>query len=118
MHALCVHICDIGLGVQFVNFLINYWILQFPPFRQQFASLLSGGTLTDKQTIKMQLSNTADFGSALSAIAAGLHLGIVEHIEESASLYGCSISNHHICLLVKSLVSSSSVLVWELVLLW
>ena len=73
--------------------------------RQQFASLLSGGTLTDKQTIKVQLSNTADFGSALSAIAAGLHLGIVEHIEESASLYGCSISNHHICLLVKSLVS-------------
>lgn len=73
--------------------------------RQQFASLLSGGTLTDKQTIKVQLSNTADFASALSAIAAGLHLGIVEHIEESASLYGCSISNHHICLLVKSLVS-------------
>ena len=76
-------------------------------FRQQFASLLSGGTLTDKQTIKVQLSNTADFGSALSAIAAGLHMGIVEHIEESASLCGCSISNHHICLLVKSLVSSN-----------
>ena len=76
-------------------------------FRQQFASLLSGGTLTDKQTIKVQLSNTADFGSALSAVAAGLHLGIVEHIEESASLYGCSISNHHICLLVKSLVSGN-----------
>ena len=81
----------------------------FSSSRQQYASLLSGGTLTDKQTIKVQLSNTVDFGSALSAIAAGLHLGIVEHIEESASLYGCSISNHHICLLVKSLVSSSAV---------
>ena len=74
-------------------------------YRQQFASLLSGGTLTDKQTIKVQLSKTVDFGSALSAIAAGLHLGIVERIEESASLYGSSISNHHVCLLVKSLVS-------------
>jgi hypothetical protein len=80
--------------------------------RQQFASLLSGGTLTDKQTIKVQLSNTGDFGSALSSIAAGLHLGIVEHIEESASLYGSSISNHHICLLVKSLVSLAFVVTY------
>ena len=94
-------ICDCST----IRLQLNITLGTFFTPRQQFASLLSGGTLTDKQTIKVQLSNTADFASALSAIAAGLHLGIVEHIEESASLYGSSISNHHICLLVKSLVS-------------
>jgi hypothetical protein len=74
-------------------------------FRQQFASLLSGGTLTNEQIIKVRLSSTRDFDSALSTIATGLHLDIVNQIEECASLYGYSASNHHICLLIKSLVS-------------
>lgn len=52
----------------------------------------------------MKLTNTADFGSALEVLSAALHMVVVEHIEDSASLYGCSIAQHHVCLLVKAQV--------------
>ncbi len=54
---------------------------------------------------QLTLTNTASFAQALQAISSTLHVGLVEQIEESASLYGCSISNHHVCLLVKGMVS-------------
>ena len=55
------------------------------------------------------LSKTADYDSALAAIASGLHLVVLEQIESSASLHGTSVANHHVCLLVKSAVSSPSI---------
>jgi len=78
------------------------FICPVPCSQQQFASMLSSGGLCDTQTIKAPLVNTADFGAALSAIVTALHLTVLENIDESASLYGCSIANQHVCLLVKS----------------
>ena len=59
---------------------------------------------TYEYSIQVQLSKTADFSSALTAIVTILNMVEVERIEDNASLYGCSISGHHVCLLVKALV--------------
>ena len=50
------------------------------------------------------MTKVPGFSEVLTAITSSLHLSIVENIENTASLYGCSISNHHICLLVKEAV--------------
>ncbi len=44
--------------------------------------------------------------SALFAIVQHLHLGIIEQLGDSASLYGSSIASHHVCILVKAIVST------------
>ena len=62
-------------------------------------------THTHTHTIQAALANTPDFDAALSGIAIALHLTVLEHIDNSASLYGCSIANQHVCFLVKSGVS-------------
>ncbi|KAL5479765.1 hypothetical protein EMCRGX_G023338 [Ephydatia muelleri] len=64
--------------------------------------MLSGGSLCETKSLKAALSKTADYDSALAAIASGLHLVVLEKIENSASLHGTSVANHHVCLLVKS----------------
>jgi len=53
---------------------------------------------------QLKLSRVPDFPTALSAISTLLHMVVVEHIDNSASLYGCSIKQHHVCLLVKTQV--------------
>ena len=64
------------------------------------------------------MSKTADYDSALAAIASGLHLVVLEKIENSASLHGTSVANHHVCLLVKSAVSYTSFQLINDLLLW
>ena len=59
---------------------------------------------TYEYSIQVQLSKTADFSSALTATVTIFNMVEVERIEDNASLYGCSISGHHVCLLVKALV--------------
>ena len=54
--------------------------------------------------LQVTLTNTPDLSSALNLIVLRLHLVMVEQIEDSASLYGCSISGHHICFLIKAQV--------------
>ncbi len=55
--------------------------------------------------LQVKYSQTADFSSALAAIVATLHLVVVEKIDQSASLYGSSITSHHICILIKAQVN-------------
>jgi AP-3 complex subunit delta-1 len=77
------------------------FICPMPCVNQHFSTLLGSGSLCDTQTVNVSLSNVVDFSAALQTITQGLHLSIVEHIDNSASLYGCSITSQHICLLVK-----------------
>ena len=49
---------------------------------------------TYEYSIPVQLSKTADFSSALTAIVTILTMVEVERIEDNASLYGCFISGH------------------------
>ena len=53
------------------------------------------------------MTKVAGFSEVLAVITSSLHLSVVENIENTASLYGCSISNHHICLLVKEAVGTT-----------
>ena len=75
--------------------------------------MLSGGGLCDTQSAKVKLTNTPDFGSALVVLSSALHMVVVEQIDNSASLYGCSIAQHHVCLLVKAQVRRVCVLVYS-----
>ncbi len=56
-------------------------------------------------SLQIKLAKTGGFSVALATISAAFHMVVVEHIEDSASLYGCSIAQHHVCLLVKAQVS-------------
>jgi AP-3 complex subunit delta-1 len=77
------------------------FICPIPCANQHFSTLLSGGSLCDTQTVNVSVTKVAGFSEVLAVITSSLHLSVVENIENTASLYGCSISNHHICLLVK-----------------
>ena len=58
---------------------------------------------------QLTLTNTGDFLSALRVIVQTLHLRVIEQMGDSASLYGSSIASHHICILVKAVVSAWNV---------
>uniref|UniRef100_A0A1X7VV93 AP-3 complex subunit delta Mu C-terminal domain-containing protein n=1 Tax=Amphimedon queenslandica TaxID=400682 RepID=A0A1X7VV93_AMPQE len=70
--------------------------------QDRFAALLSSGNLSETVSVKCNFTKTSTFFGSLSAIMTTLHLSIVEQSSDSASLYGCSIAGHHICILVKS----------------
>ena len=57
--------------------------------------------------VQVSPTKTSSFGHCLSHICALLHLFVVERVEDSASLYGSSIQKHHVCVLVKSAVSTN-----------
>ncbi|XP_014217079.1 AP-3 complex subunit delta-1 [Copidosoma floridanum] len=61
--------------------------------------LLKSGQLSHK--LRNEVTNCNDFNSVLNDICNQCHLTLVEHIDDSASLYGQSLKGHHICLLIK-----------------
>lgn len=80
----------------------SVFICPVPCAQDRFSSLLSGGSLCETQSAKVKLANVRDFADALTLVSGSLHMVVVEKIEDSASLYGCSIAQHHVCLLVKA----------------
>lgn len=54
--------------------------------------------------LQVKLTTVSDFAGALTMLSTALHMVVVEKIADSASLYGCSIAQHHVCLLVKAQV--------------
>ena len=60
------------------------------------------------------MTKLAGFQEVLTAITGSLHLSVVEHVENTASLYGSSISNQHVCLLVKEAVHTSTLGVFKI----
>eukprot|EP00118_Oscarella_pearsei_P003393 m.14139 g.14139 ORF g.14139 m.14139 type:complete len:1230 (+) comp25546_c0_seq1:46-3735(+) len=71
--------------------------------RKEFSDLLSGGKLCEAQTMKINLTKCAGFERALRRVCPLFRLSVIEHVENSASLYGRTIQKHHVCVLVKSL---------------
>ncbi|XP_071954379.1 AP-3 complex subunit delta-1-like isoform X2 [Antedon mediterranea] len=71
----------------------------------EFANLLSSGDLQAKISLKL-VTVAVEFHHALHRICFFTHCRLVERVGDTASLYSCSIQNHHICLLVKLLANN------------
>lgn len=65
--------------------------------------LLRSGQLLYKHRI--ELSKHKDFMKMIKKVCLACHLVLVEHIGDTASLYGQSLKSHHLCLLLKQNVS-------------
>ncbi|OXU26869.1 hypothetical protein TSAR_010610 [Trichomalopsis sarcophagae] len=61
--------------------------------------LLKSGQLLHK--LRNEVTACKDFEGVLKNICAGCNLTLVEHIDDTASLYGQSLKGHHVCLLIK-----------------
>lgn len=71
--------------------------------RDNLTELLKSGQLACK--IKREVPNCHDFDKALKCICNKAHLVLVEQVGDTASLYGHSLKDHHVCLLLKLNVS-------------
>lgn len=65
--------------------------------------LLRSGQLLYKH--RTELPKHKDFTKMIKKVCSSCHLILVEHIGDTASLYGQSLKGHHICLLLKQNVS-------------
>ena len=65
--------------------------------------LLKSGQLLHK--LRNEVTACKDFDGLLRNICRECHLTLVEHIDNTASLYGQSLKGHHVCLLIKQNVS-------------
>ncbi|XP_058809166.1 AP-3 complex subunit delta-1 [Phymastichus coffea] len=74
------------------------------------AELLKSGQLSQKS--RTEVTACKNFNKILKNICSECHLTLVEHIDNTASLYGQSLKGHHICLLVKQ-NSTTNILVIE-----
>eukprot|EP00795_Rhopilema_esculentum_P004963 gene4963-21309_t len=84
-----------------INFPVSSFIVATTVDRGYFANLLAGGTLTEKQSASLQVSNDIEFDDVIRKICSEIHASVVERIEMSASVYGYTIQHHEILLLVK-----------------
>lgn len=67
--------------------------------------LLKSGQLSHKS--RNEVTACKNFDKVLKNICSECHLALVEHIDDTASLYGQSLKGHHICLLMKQNVSKT-----------
>ncbi|XP_057298672.1 AP-3 complex subunit delta-1-like isoform X2 [Hydractinia symbiolongicarpus] len=86
-----------------ILFPVHAYILPQPISTQEFTSLLAGGDLTQKQSLKIPLSEERELQDIVKNICTKLRLVVVEHIDHGASLYGMTILQHPVCLLVKKM---------------
>lgn len=77
-------------------------------FRNSFATLLTSGDLSSKNSVKCAISDS--FQIILAKICFYAHFTIVERVESSASLYCQAIQEQPLCLLVKQQVGNARVL--------
>jgi len=69
--------------------------------KSQFAGLLSDVDLFSFKESKIISTGTRKHDNVVSTIATNLHLTVVEKLSIAASLYGKSIQDHHVAMLVK-----------------
>jgi len=80
---------------------VGVYILPNPISSNEFTSLLASGDLKEKQALKATLSDGRSLEDVLREICNRLRVIVIEHINQGASMYGTTIQDHPICLLVK-----------------
>lgn len=93
---------DFSLFLSCSSFLIST-----PLSSTDFTNLLGSGTIVHKGSVKVTTPETTVFSSVVTKICVLLHFAVVEQVDNSASLYACSIQGHHLCALVKQLPDHS-----------
>ncbi|UYV70621.1 AP3D1 [Cordylochernes scorpioides] len=86
---------------------VSTYLLSSLDRRESFSELLSGSELNASSTLTVALPEKLEFSQALSRLCFHARFTVVEQVGLSASLYSRSIQDHHLCLLLKLLVSSS-----------
>ncbi|XP_014232130.1 AP-3 complex subunit delta-1 [Trichogramma pretiosum] len=71
--------------------------------------LLTSGQLVHKS--RSEVAACKDFEHTLQRICSACNLTLVEHIQDSASVYGQSLKGHHICLLIKRNPATNTLLI-------
>ena len=74
--------------------------------KNQFMDVLGSGELGEAVTSQTQLVRSTDFNNAVALISNGLHVSVIERVGTGASLYGVTMAQHHVCLLVKDSLQS------------
>nr|XP_006815142.1 PREDICTED: AP-3 complex subunit delta-1-like [Saccoglossus kowalevskii] len=85
---------------------VSAYFLGAPCNSDRFAELLGSGDLSFKSSINLTTRDT-EFSHIVAKTCFYGHLSLVERVNNTASFYGCSIQQHHVCLLVKQLPSGS-----------
>ncbi|XP_058941253.2 AP-3 complex subunit delta-1 isoform X1 [Pocillopora verrucosa] len=83
------------------------FLISTPLSSTDFTNLLGSGTVVHKGSVKVTTPETTAFSSIITKICVLLHFAVVEQVDNSASLYACSIQGHHLCALVKQLPDHS-----------
>ncbi|XP_077981677.1 AP-3 complex subunit delta-1-like isoform X2 [Glandiceps talaboti] len=84
---------------------VSAYVVGTPCNSERFAELLQSGDVGEKNSMKITLMD-AEFSHVVAKACFYGHLSLVERVENSASFYGCTIQQHHICILVKQLPNS------------
>ena len=74
--------------------------------KSQFMDVLGSGELGEAVTSQIELVRSTDFNNAVVLISNGLHVSVIERVGTGASLYGVTMAQHHVCLLVKDSLQS------------
>ena len=74
--------------------------------KNDFMEVLASGELGDAVTSQFPFIRAVDFNNAVTLISDGLHVSIIERVGTGASLYGVTMAQHHVCLLVKDSLQS------------
>ncbi|XP_070562551.1 AP-3 complex subunit delta-1-like isoform X2 [Ptychodera flava] len=81
---------------------ISAYIIGAPCKSDRYSELLGGGELTAKNSVTV-MPLDAEFSHVIAKTCFYGHLALVERVENTASFYGCSIQQHHVCLLIKQM---------------
>eukprot|EP00794_Sanderia_malayensis_P007827 gene7827-8676_t len=84
-----------------INFPVSSFVVPTTVHRDYFANLLAGGSMTEKQSARVNVPENLEFDDLIKDICYKLRTTIVESVSMGASLYGYTIQNHELCLLVK-----------------
>jgi len=90
-----------------IQFPVSVYIIPNPISNNDFTSLLASGDLKEKQSLKVTLKNDSTLQEILKEVCTKLRLAVIEHIDQGASLYGSTIQDHPVCLLVKKINEST-----------
>ena len=74
--------------------------------KTEFMEVLASGELGEAVTSQFPFIRAVDFNNAVTLISNGLHVSIIERVGTGASLYGVTMAQHHVCLLVKDSLQS------------
>lgn len=86
-----------------IQFPVGVYICPYPLTSDEFTSKLSSGELTEKQSLKVSIADEKSLGEILQLVSTKLRLAVIEQIDHSASMYGATIKDHSICLLLKKI---------------